>query len=207
MNRKRDMKRRKGDSSSPLPVTSSPLPEPGTMSDPGPGYIHVYTGDGKGKTTASLGLALRAVGTGLKVLVLQFLKGPEMTGERRAAQRLSPELTIRPLGRDGMLAPGDITAEDRVLAGEAVREAEREMAGGRWDVLILDELNTACALGLVEEERGLEMMDGKPDNLELVLTGRGAPEPVMARADLVTEMREVKHYFREGVSAREGIEK
>ena len=173
----------------------------------GKGYIHIYTGDGKGKTTASLGLALRAVGRGLRVLVIQFIKGPEMTGERRAALHLAPDLEIRPMGRDGLLHPGDITKEDRTMAAEALEEAIREMAGHGWDMLILDEVNTACALGLLPVERLLRLMDQKPDGIELVLTGRGAPEEVVERADLVTEMREIKHYFRAGVPARDGVEK
>ena len=177
------------------------------MSSIGLGYTHVYTGDGKGKTTASLGLALRAMGRGLRVLVIQFLKGPEMTGERRAALHLAPDLEIRPMGRDGFLHPGDITEEDRTLATDAFEEVICEMSGSRWDMLILDEVNTACALGLLPVERLLQLMDQKPDGIELVLTGRGAPEEVVERADLVTEMREIKHYFRAGVPAREGIEK
>ena len=177
------------------------------MSNLGLGYIHVYTGDGKGKTTASLGLALRAMGRGLRVLVIQFIKGPEMTGERRAALHLAPDLEIRPMGRDGLLHPGDITEEDRTMAAEALEEAIREMAGHGWDMLILDEVNTACALGLLPVERLLRLMDQKPDGIELVLTGRGAPEELVERADLVTEMREIKHYFKQGVPAREGIER
>ncbi|MDF1525384.1 MAG: cob(I)yrinic acid a,c-diamide adenosyltransferase [bacterium] len=177
------------------------------MSSIGLGYIHVYTGDGKGKTTASLGLALRAVGNGLKVLVIQFLKGSEMTGERQAALNLSPGLEIRPLGRNGLLHPGLIMERDRVQAEAALDEAIGEMTSGRWNVLILDELNTACSLGVVPEERVLQLMDQKPDGMELVLTGRGAPEKVIEKADLVTEMREIKHYFKQGVPAREGIEK
>lgn len=177
------------------------------MSDLGPGYIHVYTGDGKGKTTASFGLALRAVGNGLKVLVIQFMKGSEMTGERRAAQRLAPGMEVRPMGRDGLLHPDDIMEKDRTLATGAIEEASGEMASGRWDMLILDELNTACALGLVPVERVLQLMDLKPDGLELVLTGRGAPKEVIEKADLVTEMREIKHYYTKGVKARNGIEK
>ncbi len=181
--------------------------EANEVSNLGLGYIHVYTGDGKGKTTASLGLALRAVGNGLKVLVIQFLKGPEMTGERRAALHLAPDLEIRPMGRDGFLHPGDIMEEDRALATVALEEALREMTGLRWDLLILDEINTACALGLLPVEPVLQLMDQKPDGIELVLTGRGAPEEVIQRADLVTEMRAIKHYFEAGVPAREGIEK
>jgi len=177
------------------------------MTSIGPGYIHVYTGDGKGKTTASFGLALRAVGSGLKVLVIQFIKGPKMTGERRAARHLAPGMEVRPMGRDGLLHPGDIMDEDRTLATQALEEAIGEMAGHGWDMLILDEINTACALGLLPVERILQLMDQKPDGIELVLTGRGAPEEVVERADLVTEMREIKHYFRQGVPAREGVEK
>jgi cob(I)alamin adenosyltransferase len=177
------------------------------MSDLGPGYIHVYTGDGKGKTTASFGLALRAVGNGLKVLVIQFMKGPEMTGERRAAQSLAPGLEVRPMGRDGLLHPGDIMEKDRSLATEALEEAVREMTGNRWDMLILDEINNACALGLIPLEGVLQLMDSKPDGVELVFTGRGAPEEVVEKADLVTEMREIKHYYAKGVKARQGIEK
>ena len=177
------------------------------MSSIGPGYIHVYTGDGKGKTTASIGLAFRAAGSGLRVLILQFMKGPDLTGERRAARRFDENMDVRPLGRDGLLQPGDIRDEDRDLALMALEEAASEMRGGRWDVVILDELNTACALGLVPVEGVMELMDQKPDGVELVLTGRGAPEELIDRADLVTEMREVKHYYRKGVPAREGIEK
>jgi cob(I)alamin adenosyltransferase len=173
----------------------------------GRGYVQVYTGDGKGKTTASFGLALRAVGNGLKVLVIQFMKGPEMTGERRAAKQLAPGMEVRPMGRDGLLHPGDIMESDRTLATEALESAVSEMAEGRWDMLILDELNTACALGLVPVERMLQLMDLKPDGMELVFTGRGAPEEVIEKADLVTEMREIKHYYQQGVPAREGIEK
>ena len=177
------------------------------MSSIGRGYIHVYTGDGKGKTTASLGLALRAVGNGLKVLVIQFMKGPLMTGERRAARQLAPDMEIRPMGRDGLLHPGDIVEEDRALATVALDEAIGEMTSGRWNVLILDEINTTCALGLLPVEPVLQLMDQKPDGIELVFTGRGAPEEVVQRADLVTEMRAIKHYFEAGVPARDGIEK
>jgi cob(I)alamin adenosyltransferase len=173
----------------------------------GKGYTHIYTGDGKGKTTASLGLALRAAGNGLRVLVLQFLKGEEMTGERKAAQALAPDLEIRPLGRDGLFRPGDVIEKDAALAEAALGESQREMTSGSWDLLVLDEINSACALGLVSVEALLELMDARPDGVELVLTGRGAPKEVIEKADLVTEMKEIKHYFRQGVKARRGIEK
>ena len=177
------------------------------MTSIGPGYIHVYTGSGKGKTTASLGLALRAVGRGLHVLVIQFLKGSEMTGERRAAGRLSPDLEIRPRGRDGFLRPEDRLETDGIQALEALEEASREILGGTWNIVVLDEVNTACSLGLIPAESLVELMKRKPEGVELVLTGRGAPEEVLEAADLVTEMREIKHYYGKGVRGREGIEK
>ncbi len=177
------------------------------MNDLGRGYTHVYTGDGKGKTTASLGLALRAAGNGLRVLVLQFLKGNEMTGERKAIVRLAPFVEIRPRGRAGVLRPDEFTQEDKVLAMEALVEGCRESTSRAWDMIVLDEINTACSLGLIPVARVLEIMDAKPEGLELVLTGRGAPAEVIEKADLVTEMREVKHYFNSGVKARRGIEK
>jgi cob(I)alamin adenosyltransferase len=176
------------------------------MSSIGRGYIHVYTGDGKGKTTASLGLALRAVGSGLKVLVLQFLKGPGMTGERRAADILGPAFTVKSMGRDGLLQPGDVEEADHSLAAEALEEAAREMKSGQWDLLVLDEINTACALGLVSVDRLVALLNEKPEGMEVVLTGRGAPEQILEKADLVTEMKEIKHYFGQGVPARKGIE-
>jgi cob(I)alamin adenosyltransferase len=177
------------------------------MSDLGPGYTHVYTGNGKGKTTASLGLALRAVGNGLKVLIIQFLKGPETSGEAIAVKRLAPDLEIRSRGREGVLAPSEITDADRTSAMEAVRETSREMTTRRWDVVILDEVNTACALDLVPLDSVLELIEAKPEGMELVLTGRGAPVEMIEKADLVTEMRDIKHYYKEGVAARRGIEK
>ena len=177
------------------------------MTNLGRGYIHIYTGDGKGKSTAAFGLALRAAGNGLKVLVIQFLKGPSMTGERRAADMLAPGLEVRSMGRNGMLSPEDIVEEDRTQAAEALEASFREMAEGKWDMLVLDEINTACALGLIPQEKVLQLMDAKPYGLELVFTGRGAPQTFVEKADLVTEMKEVKHYFKKGVPAREGIEK
>ncbi len=177
------------------------------MSGIGRGYIHVYTGSGKGKTTAALGLALRAVGNDLKVLVIQFLKGQEWTGERRAAESLVPTIQIRPRGRAGVLAPSDLSPEDKETASEALREAGREIISRDWDVVILDEINLACAFDLVEVSDVLEVLDARPEGVELVLTGREAPGEVLEKADLVTEMKEIKHYFRQGVAAREGIEK
>lgn len=173
----------------------------------GRGYVQVYTGSGKGKTTAALGLAMRAVGSGLKVLVVQFLKGADASGEASAAGRLAPDFEIRSLGRDNVVAPSEITAEDGARSMDAFAEAAREIRSCEWDVIILDEINTACSLGLIPVDDVLGLIRDKPEGLELVLTGRGAAEEVMAAADLVTEMKEIKHYYRQGVAARKGIEK
>jgi len=173
----------------------------------GPGYIHVYTGRGKGKTTASLGLALRAVGRGLRVLVIQFLKGPEATGELKGAERLAPYLEIRPMGRVDVLSPTDVSKQDAGLASQALKESMREMVSSRWDVVVLDEILAACSLDLVTVQDVLKIMEARPEGVELILTGRGAPEEIIQKADLVTEMREVRHYFHKGVKGRVGVER
>ena len=171
------------------------------------GYIHVYTGDGKGKTTAALGLALRAVGRGLRVLVIQFLKGEgSKTGERNAAGRLAPDLEIRPRGPEGFLDPDELPPEEIRRAKDALGEAAREMAGGGWDLVVLDEVNTAVHIGLIQAREVLDVVAGRPVGVELVLTGRYAPHALIEVADLVTEMKEIKHYYRAGVGARKGIE-
>ena len=170
------------------------------------GLIQVYTGDGKGKTTAALGLALRAVGRGLKVVMIQFLKGDSETGELTMARRLSPDLVIRPMGRDGFVDPARPGPEDMSLAQEALENAKRVLDERLSDVLILDEVNVAVSMGLVQEREVLEVMDRKPHDVELILTGRKAPESFFQRADLVTTMECTKHYFDEGQAARVGIE-
>jgi len=177
------------------------------MSQLGPGYIHVYTGNGKGKTTAALGLALRAVGRGLRVLVIQFLKGPEATGELKGAERLAPQLEIRPLGRRGVLSPSDVSPRDAVLARQAMEESMHEIVSSRWDVVVLDEVLAACSLDLLKVQDVLRIMEARPEGVELILTGRGSPEEVIEKADLVTEMREIRHYFHEGVGGRVGVER
>jgi cob(I)alamin adenosyltransferase len=170
------------------------------------GFIQIYTGEGKGKTTAALGLALRAVGRELKVVVIQFLKGDRETGELNMARSLSPQLVIKPMGRDGFVDPDNPGVEDIRLAREALEEAERILDERVCDVLILDEINVAVSLNLIEEGAVLKLMDDKPDNVELILTGRGAPASLLEKADLVTKMESTKHYFDHGIGARKGIE-
>jgi cob(I)alamin adenosyltransferase len=169
------------------------------------GCVQVYTGNGKGKTTASLGLALRAVGRGLKVCVFQFIKGGGRYGEHLAAEKLAPLLTIIQTGRPGWVNTKDIT-EDRRTAQEAFVQAEELLTSGEFDLFICDEINGAAGFGLIDVEQVLELISRKPEKTELVLTGRNADERVIEAADLVTEMREIKHYYKAGVPARNGIE-
>lgn len=169
------------------------------------GCIQVYTGDGKGKTTAALGLAFRAVGRGLTVCVFQFIKGGGRYGEHLAAEKLAPLLTIIQTGKPGWVNTRDIT-EDRRVAQEAFVQARELMTSGEFDLFICDEINGAVGFGLIDVEQVLELISVKPEKTELVLTGRNAHQRVIDAADLVTEMREIKHYYKAGVPARTGIE-
>ncbi len=171
------------------------------------GLIQIYTGNGKGKTTAALGLALRAVGRELKVCMIQFMKGGGPYGEHLAAPRLAPFLTIIQTGREGWVNRDNPDPEDKRLARGALELAGKALGGGEYDLVILDEVNGAVAFGLVTVDEVLALMERKPANVELVLTGRNADERIIAAADLVTEMREIKHYYRKGIPSRVGIEK
>jgi cob(I)alamin adenosyltransferase len=169
------------------------------------GYVQVYSGEGKGKTTCALGLGFRAVGHGLKVYIIQFIKGRD-TGESRVAARLAPELTLRTFGRPGFGRLSSPTADDLRLAREAWDLARQIIAAGEHPLVILDEINLALAHGLVPLAKVLEVLRQRPPQVEVVLTGRQAPPELLELADLVTEMRPRKHYFQAGVRARAGIE-
>ncbi len=171
------------------------------------GLVQVYTGNGKGKTTAALGLALRAVGRDLRVCVIQFMKGGGPYGEQLAAAKLAPLLTIIQTGKEGWTRKGCITPEDRESARKALTLAAEALNGDRYDLVILDEINNAVHHGLVSVDDLLQLMGQKAATVELVLTGRNADARIIEAADLVTEMREIKHYFNAGVAARTGIEK
>jgi len=171
------------------------------------GQIQVYTGNGKGKTTAALGLALRACGRGLRVLMIQFMKGGGPYGEHAAAEKLAPLLTVVTSGRPGWVKRPVPDPEDVNMARAAFAKACEAVTGGGYDMVILDEINGAVSFNLIPVADLLALMQRKPATVELVLTGRDAPEEIIAAANLVTEMKDVKHYYRAGVPAREGIEK
>ncbi len=168
------------------------------------GYVHVYTGDGKGKTTASLGLTVRAIGAGLRVFIGQFIKGMHYS-EIQALERFGDAVTVRQFGR-GCFIYDAPSAEDIRLAEEGLDEVRQVLAAGAHRLVILDEANVAVTAGLLPVERLLELIETKPPNVELVLTGRGADARVIEKADLVTELREIKHYYDTGVTGRKGIE-
>lgn len=172
------------------------------------GYIQVYTGNGKGKTTAALGLCLRAVGRGLKVIVYQFLKGT-FSGELESAEVLAPHLVIKRFGQATkffwQLSPQE-KSELKAMTGEGFAEVLEAVRTGTFDVVVLDEIMAALEYELISLEDVLRLMEEKSPGVELVLTGRNAPREIIARADLITEMRMVKHYHQQGVEARKGIE-
>lgn len=171
------------------------------------GLILVNTGDGKGKTTAALGMALRAWGQGMKVLVLQFIKGGWKYGELKAAEKLGPDFEMRQMGEGFIKGPGDQSLEEhRQAAAEALAAAVTEISSGKYDLIILDEILYAIHYGLVALDDALELMAKKPDRLHLVLTGRNAPPEIIEQADLVTEMKEIKHHYNKGIPAQKGIE-
>jgi len=177
------------------------------LSDSEKGMIQVYTGDGKGKTTAALGLAMRAVGHGSKVVVIQFLKGQEVSGERLTAKLLAPQLTIIPMGRAGFINTVNPDPKDKLLARKALEYAKRIVQKNACDILILDEVNVAVAYNLIPVQDLLDFMDSKPEHLELILTGRNALPKILEKADLVTEMKSLKHYYDQGVRDRVSSER
>jgi len=169
------------------------------------GYIQVYTGNGKGKTTAALGLAIRAAGAGLKVFIAQFVKMGEYS-EINALKRFKDLITVEQFG-SGRFIIGKPSASDIEAARKGVEKIKAALTSSQYNVVIMEEANVAAGLGLFSVEDILKIMVEKPKNVELVITGRGADSRIIERADLVTEMKEVKHYFQKGVKARIGIEK
>jgi cob(I)alamin adenosyltransferase len=168
------------------------------------GYIHVYTGNGKGKTTAAIGIAVRAAGAGLKVFIAQFIK-KRRCSEHHMFERLSDSITFKQYGR-GFILNRKPDRFDRKAAQNGLEELREILTSKEYDVVILDEANVATHLHLISVEDLLSLMEMKPKGTELIITGRHADERVIEMADIVTEMREIKHYGRKGVKARVGIE-
>jgi cob(I)alamin adenosyltransferase len=168
------------------------------------GYVHVYTGDGKGKTTAAFGLALRAVGAGFKVYIAQFVKGMKYC-ELDAVAKFPDRITLKQYGRDCFIHHEPEQA-DIEAARAGYEEVVKVVESGEYDLVILDEANIATYYNLFTVEELLDLIDRRAENVELVITGRKADPRVIEKADLVTEMKEIKHYYQQGVEARKGIE-
>ncbi len=171
------------------------------------GLIIVLTGNGKGKTTAAMGQALRAVGHGLKVLMLQFIKGTWDYGELESIKKLDPDFKIKPLGK------GFVRSKSKLSNNEAIEninqsweQAEKEIFSDKYDMVILDEINYVIDFGLLPVDKMLTLLEKKPKRLHIILTGRNAHDKVIERADLVTEMVEIKHHYSKGIKAQKGIE-
>lgn len=169
------------------------------------GLVQVYTGNGKGKTSAAFGLALRAAGRGLKVYIIQFIKGGFDYGELYVIEKI-PNITLKAFGRGKFVTAKPPDNEDVKLAKEALKLANGIVKSGEYDVIILDEVNVALSLGLIGLEEVLTLIETRPVHVELVLTGRSVPGEIVKVADLVTEMKEVKHPYSKGLPARKGIE-
>ena len=170
------------------------------------GLVIVHTGDGKGKTTAALGLAMRAWGDGLRILILQFIKGGWKYGELAAIAQLGERIEVHQCGHGFTQQAGSDAVRDQEAAAAALQRAREAMKSGRWDMLILDEINYAVKFGLLDETDILQRVDEKPPEMHLVLTGRDARPSVIEAADLVTEMRLIKHPYQKGIKAQKGIE-
>jgi len=169
------------------------------------GLVTVFTGNGKGKTSAALGIALRALGHGLKVRIIAFMKGDFSYGEDKALEKLS-NISLERFGPPGFCDPKNIREEDRAEARRALQAAREAISRREYDVVVLDEVNVASAWGLIPVEEVLELVKKKPPQVDLVLTGRYADGRLIDLADIVTEMVEVKHPFRQGTKARRGVD-
>ena len=169
------------------------------------GYVQVYTGNGKGKTTAAFGLAVRAAGAGLKVFIAQFVKGMRYS-ELESIKKLDDMITIKQYGR-GWFIKKKINQKDINLAQKGLKEVKNIINSGNYQLVILDEANIATHFKLFSPPELLDLINSKPDHVELVITGRYADPLIIDKADLVTEMHEIKHYYNKGIKARLGIEK
>jgi len=169
------------------------------------GYVQVYTGNGKGKTTAAIGLSIRAAGAGLKVYIAQFIKMGDYS-EIKALKKFSDLITVEQFGL-GHFIKGKPSKEDIEAARAGIEKVKSLMASQDYDIIMLEEASVAAKCGLISVNDILDLISSKPENMELVITGRSAAPEIIEKADLVTEMKEIKHYFSKGVTARNGIEK
>lgn len=172
------------------------------------GLVIVYTGNGKGKTTAALGMALRAVGYNHKICLIQFIKGSWPYGEMVSIKRLEPELELIIAGKGFVGIIDDKSPrEDHIkIAKQALQISKEKIQSGAYNIVILDEVNYAINLGLIDVKDVLELIKSKPENLNLVLTGNHAKQEIIDLADLVTEMKEIKHPYKSGIKAKKGID-
>ncbi|HPX60277.1 MAG TPA: cob(I)yrinic acid a,c-diamide adenosyltransferase [Deltaproteobacteria bacterium] len=190
------------------------------------GYVQVYTGNGKGKTTAAIGLSIRALGAGMKVCFLQFMKS-KVYSEHNILPGISPDLTLETIGKpyfiavEGSLSPeqlkewgddvvvfpaGNPPADYQAMISAGLERARQAVVSGTYDLVVLDEINVALFFGLVKWTEVEAIIDSRPAHVELVLTGRGAPAELIRKADLVTDMHEIKHYYSSGIDARKGVD-
>lgn len=170
------------------------------------GLVLVYTGNGKGKTTAALGLALRAVGHEEEVFIIQFMKGDEKYGEVQAIKQYFPKVQLVQKGLNTFVKKGHPSSQDLKLAKEGLNLARDVISSGKYDLVILDEINVAVNYGLLTEQDILNLITLKPDFTTLVLTGRYVSEKIMEQADMISEVKEIKHHYHQGIAAQSGIE-
>lgn len=170
------------------------------------GYFQIYTGNGKGKTTASLGLTMRAAGAGLSVYIGQFIKSMEYHEIGILRDRF-PEVTVELYGIEGCIVNREPDANDIKAAREGFVRAKTALTSGKYDLVIFDEITIAMHFGILSEAQALELVASRPQGTELIFTGRYAPQSLIDAADLVTDMKEVKHYYAAGIEARDGIER
>lgn len=175
------------------------------MTDSKKGLLLVFTGDGKGKTTAALGMACRAAGNGLRVYIMQFMKGLWKTGEAEALAKLAPLVELETMG-DGFTWETQNRAQDVATAQRAWARAAGKLASGAYDLVIFDELNYVLDYAFLDTAKVLEALRARPAHCHVIVTGRNAPAAVVAEADLATEMRLLKHPYEQGVAAQKGIE-
>jgi cob(I)alamin adenosyltransferase len=176
-----------------------------TLSKYNKGLVFVYTGDGKGKTTAAMGQALRALGHGFKVLMIQFMKGKKY-GEVLAAEKYLSDMTIHRCGLDSFVMRNNPAPVDIELAGQGLHLARQALSSGEYPMVILDEINVAMDFGLISVDDVVEMVKGRAPTIDLILTGRYAPQAILELADTVSEIKEIRHHYAKGIKERAGIE-